>query len=83
MNKPEPKVEMLVTRNHNTNCLFIHVGTPDAREWVMNEAVAFGELYERNAATLHLWVSPLYDIDEVFAYMATGYNSDDNAQKVE
>lgn len=64
MTKPEPIAEIAIQTAENP--LWIHVGTPDAESWLLDNAGEFGQL--RRSANDAFWVlsvSPLYDIKEV------------------
>ena len=68
MKRPEPKAE-LVVKIIADEILGIYTASQDAREWVMNEASAFGELFLHGDNSFDLFVSPLYDTKAVADYL--------------
>ena len=77
MNKPQPIAEILVICNTDIRRLVIHVATLDVKNWVLDEAPTFGQLLTSDTGgQMELYVSPLYDLQEVFKYMQTGYTTD-------
>lgn len=78
MNKPAPKTEMVVTKLDFTGSRHIHLYyiTDDARSWIQTNADEFGILTEEEwHKCFALSVHPAYDIDEVLAFLQSGYSA--------
>lgn len=80
MSRPKPENEITV---QGTYVLYIHTATPDARNWVKDNAEDFGELFYPTVIKSHftLFVSPLYDEAEVKLYILNMGESDDKTQE--
>lgn len=74
MEKPTPKAELVVVHPGNSGAIvYIYVASADAYAWVTKEAPAFGNLFEPGEPDNHftLFVTPLYDENEVVAYLSS------------
>lgn len=71
--KPRPTQEIVVEKWGNT--LLLYYASTDAREWLHREAPLYGELFTFGGQPLHLYLYPMYDAEEVAAYLASGGDS--------
>ena len=81
MDKPTPKTEIVIGykgKASNGGLLHIFVASPDAYRWIEKESASFGTLFLPDSETNHftLFVAPVYDTDEVEAYLLSYLESD-------
>jgi hypothetical protein len=70
MQKPQPKAELVIeVHPAATQCITFYVASEDARAWIEQEAPQYGRLFARGAASYVLYLDPLWDRDEVLAYL--------------
>lgn len=85
MDVPIP-LELSVRRMHFPQetlyggALFLTASTPDARNWIEQEAPRFGKMYPPDPASdnYKLFISDTYRTDDVEAYLRDGYASQEN-----
>lgn len=71
--KPQPKQEIKIIVPSSAAILWLYFATPDVELWASQEAPAFGNYFPPDDLEKHgtLFVSPLYDIEEVKQYLET------------
>jgi hypothetical protein len=70
--KPQPKAELIISGcspQEWDGILFITTASQDAREWVLNQAPAYGDLKRTTPHTYILFVFDIYDLDQVRQYL--------------
>lgn len=76
MSKPQPKTELVATADpHMARRIFLHFASDDARSWIQTNAGQFGQLFDEEHQ-FTLYVSPVYDFDQVLTYLQSGYNDE-------
>jgi len=68
--KPQPIAEIVIETLHSASVRVLHIycASDDANEWVRQHAPEFGWL-EAMPGRWRLEVSPLYDVEQVAAYI--------------
>lgn len=66
---PAP-IAQAVVHHFGLNMIKIFCQTPDANEWLTTQAVRYGKLSVFDNGKFHLWVYPVYDVQETMRYIA-------------